>query len=171
MPSRLRHKVESSVIRVWTHFLHFADFCLRQRPLHKTSLVGDTKVNLPAKKRVSLISYNYLPLVFFTAFFSLLRVSVAQEFRIVPDANLPILDSSGSPIRTNLSFQLGTFTNSTNATQVLSLIGSQTNQSQIAPLVSNYYSIFTYGCQSRQRHGCIHDLYGSQSVSRNAKFD
>ena len=146
MPPTLRQKVVSSDIRVWTHLLHFTDFCLRQRPLHKTSLVGDTKVNLPAKKRVSLISYNYLPLVFFTAFFSLLRVSTAQvlEFRIVPDTNLPILDSSGSTIRTNLSFQLGTFTNSTNATQVLSLIGSQTNQSQIASLmVSNFHSLFT----------------------------
>ncbi|NBO86758.1 MAG: hypothetical protein EBV00_01135 [Burkholderiaceae bacterium] len=146
MPLTLRQKAESSVIRARIYSPPLADFCLSQRPLHKTSLVGDTKVNLPAKKRLSLISYNYLPLVFFTAFFSLLRVSTAQvlEFRIVPDTNLPILDSSGSAMRTNLSFQLGTFTNSTNAVQVLSLIGSQTNQSQIAALmVSNYYSIFT----------------------------
>jgi hypothetical protein len=144
MPPTLRQKVVSSDIRVWTHFLHIADFCVRTALPPKEFFFRDTKGNLCAKKRVSLISYNYLPLVFFTAFFSLLRVSTAQEFRIVPDTNLPILDSSGSPIRTNLSFQLGTFTNSTNATQVLSLIGSQTNQSQIASLmVSNFHSIFT----------------------------
>ena len=144
MPPTLRQKVVSSDIRVWTHFLHFADFCLRAGVLPKEFLVRDTKGNLCAKRRLSLISYKYLPLVFFTAFFSLLRVSVAQDIRITTDTNLPILDSSGSPIRTNLSFQLGTFTNSTNAIQVLSLIGSQTNQSQIASLmVSNYYSIFT----------------------------
>lgn len=145
MPPTLRQKVVSSDIRVWTHFLHLADFCLRKGLLTGESLIKNRKANLRSEKMLSLISYNYLPLVFFTAFFSLLRVSTAQvlEFRIVPDTNLPILDSSGSPIRTNLSFQLGTFTNSTNATQVLSLIGSQTNQSQIAPLVSNYYSIFT----------------------------
>jgi hypothetical protein len=144
MPPTLRQKVVSSDIRVWTHFLHFADFCLRKGLLTGESLIKNRKANLRSEKMLSLISYNYLPLVFFTAFFSLLRVSTAQEFRIVPDTNLPILDSSGSTIRTNLSLQLGTFTNSTNAVQVLSLIGSQTNQSQIAALmVSNYYSIFT----------------------------
>ncbi len=143
MPPTLRQKVKSSVIRVGPHSLRFADFFVCTAPPPKEFFIRDTKANLCAKKRPSLISYNYLPLVFFTAFFSLLRVSTAQEFRIVPDTNLPILDSSGSPIRTNLSFQLGTFTNSTNAIQVLSLIGSQTNQSQIAPLLSNYYSIFT----------------------------
>ena len=146
MPPTLRQKVVSSDIRVWTHFLHFADFCLRKGLLTGESLIKNRKANLRSEKMLSLISYNYLPLVFFTAFFSLLRVSTAQvlEFRIVPDTNLPILDSSGSTIRTNLSLQLGTFTNSTSAVQVLSLIGSQTNQSQIAALmVSNYYSIFT----------------------------
>jgi len=146
MPSTLRQKVVSSDIRVWTHFFHFADFCLRKGLLTGESLIKNRKANLRSEKMLSLISYNYLPLVFFTAFFSLLRVSTAQvlEFRIVPDTNLPILDSSGSTIRTNLSFQLGTFTNSTNATQVLSLIGSQTNQSQIASLmVSNFHSLFT----------------------------
>jgi len=146
MPPTLRQKVVSSDIRVWTHFLHFADFCLRKGLLTGESLIKNRKANLRSEKMLSLISYNYLPLVFFTAFFSLLRVSTAQvlEFRIVPNTNLPILDSSGSPIRTNLSLQLGTFTNSTNAVQVLSLIGSQTNQSQIASLmVSNFHSIFT----------------------------
>ena len=146
MPLTLRQKVESSDIRVWTHFLHFAGFCLRKGLLTGESLIKNRKANLRSEKMPSLISYNYLPLVFFTAFFSLLRVSTAQvlEFRIVPDTNLPILDSSGSAIRTNLSFQLGTFTNSTNAIQVLSLIGSQTNQSQIAALmVSNFHSLFT----------------------------
>ncbi len=144
MPPTLRQKVESSVIRDYIHYRIFEAFCLHKEPLPKESLARDTKANLCAKKKLSLISYNYLPLVFFTAFFSLLRVSMAQEFRIVPDTNLPILDSSGSPIRTNLSFQLGTFTNSTNAIQVLSLIGSQTNQSQIASLmVSNFHSLFT----------------------------
>ena len=146
MPPTLRQKVVSSDIRVWTHFLHFADFCLRKGLLTGESLIKNRKANLRSEKMLSLISYNYLPLVFFTAFFSLLRVSTAQvlEFRIVPNTNLPILDSSGSPIRTNLSLQLGTFTNSTNAVQVLSLIGSQTNQSQIASLmVSNFHSLFT----------------------------
>lgn len=144
MPPTLRQKVVSSDIRVWTHLLHFTDFCLRKGLLTGQSLIKNRKANLRSEKMLSLISYNYLPLVFFTAFFSLLRVSTAQEFRIVPDTNLPILDSSGSPIRTNLSFQLGTFTSSTNATQVLSLIGSQTNQSQIASLmVSNFHSLFT----------------------------
>ena len=144
MPPTLRQKVVSSDIRVWTHLLHFTDFCLRKGLLTGESLIKNRKANLRSEKMLSLISYNYLPLVFFTAFFSLLRVSTAQEFRIVPDTNLPILDSSGSPIRTNLSFQLGTFTSSTNATQVLSLIGSQTNQSQIASLmVSNFHSLFT----------------------------
>lgn len=144
MPPTLRQKVKSSVIRVGPHSLRFADFFERTALPPKEFLIRDTKANLCAKKRLSLISYNYLPLVFFTALFSLLRVSVAQDIRITTDTNLPILDSSGSPIRTNLSFQLGTFTNSTNAIQVLSLIGSQTNQSQIASLmVSNYYSIFT----------------------------
>jgi hypothetical protein len=146
MPPTLRQKVVSCDIRVWNHFLRFADFCLRKGLLTGESLIKNRKANLRSEKMLSLISYNYLPLVFFTAFFSLLRISTAQvlEFRIVPDTNLPILDSSGSTIRTNLSLQLGTFTNSTNAVQVLSLIGSQTNQSQIAALmVSNYYSIFT----------------------------
>ena len=144
MPPTLRQKVESSVIRDYIHYRNFEAFCLHTEPLPKESLARDTMANLCAKKRLSLISYNYLPLVFFTAFFSLLRVSMAQEFRIVPDTNLPILDSSQSPLRTNLSFQLGTFTNSTNAIQVLSLIGSQTNQSQIASLmVSNFHSLFT----------------------------
>ena len=76
MPPTLRQKVESSDIRAWTHFLHFADFCLRKGLLTEESLIKNRKANLRSEKMLSLISYNYLPLVFFAAFSSFLSFGV-----------------------------------------------------------------------------------------------
>jgi hypothetical protein len=66
------------------------------------------------------------------------------RFQISLDTNRLTLSSSGEVLTTNLSLQLGTFTNSTNALEVLALIQGQTNQSGIvALLTNNFRSLFS----------------------------
>ena len=61
------------------------------------------------------------------------------RFQISLDTNRLPLSSSGEVLTTNLSLQLGTFTNSTNALEVLALIRGQTNQSGIVALLTNNF--------------------------------
>jgi hypothetical protein len=60
-------------------------------------------------------------------------------FQIIRDTNRLPLSSSGELLTTNLSLQLGTFTNSTNALDVVALIRGQTNQSGIVGLLTNNF--------------------------------
>ena len=64
------------------------------------------------------------------------------RFQITLDTNRLPLSSSGEVLTTNLSLQLGTFTNSTNALEVLALIRGQTNQSGIVDLLTNNFRAF-----------------------------
>lgn len=61
------------------------------------------------------------------------------RFQISLDTNRLPLSSSGEVLTTNLSLQLGTFTNSTNALDVVALIRGQTNQSGIVDLLTNNF--------------------------------
>jgi hypothetical protein len=61
------------------------------------------------------------------------------RFQISLDPNRLPLSSSGELLTTNLSLQLGTFTNSTNALNVVALIRGQTNQSGIIDLLTNNF--------------------------------
>ena len=64
------------------------------------------------------------------------------RFQISLDTNRLPLSSSGQVLTTNLSLQLGTFTNSTNALDVVALIRGQTNQSGIVDLLTNNFRAF-----------------------------
>jgi len=64
------------------------------------------------------------------------------RFQISLDTNRLTLSSSGEVLTTNLSLQLGTFTNSTNAQDVVALIRGQTNQSGIVDLLTNNFRAF-----------------------------
>jgi len=64
------------------------------------------------------------------------------RFQISLDTNRLPLSSSGEALTTNLSLQLGTFTNSTNALDVVALIRGQTNQSGIVDLLTNNFRAF-----------------------------
>ena len=64
------------------------------------------------------------------------------RFQISLDSNRLPLSSSGEVLTTNLSLQLGTFTNSTNALDVVALIRGQTNQSGIVDLLTNNFRAF-----------------------------
>jgi len=64
------------------------------------------------------------------------------RFQISLDTNRLPLSSSGEVLTTNLSLQLGTFTNSTNALDVVALIRGQTNQSGIVDLLTNNFRAF-----------------------------
>jgi hypothetical protein len=64
------------------------------------------------------------------------------RFQISLDTNRLPLSSSGEVLTTNLSLQLGTFTNSTNALDVVALIRGQTNQSGIVDLLTNNFCAF-----------------------------
>jgi len=61
------------------------------------------------------------------------------RFQISLDTDRLPLSSSGEVLTTNLSLQLGTFTNSTNALDVVALIRDQTNQSGIVGLLTNNF--------------------------------
>ena len=61
------------------------------------------------------------------------------RFQISLDTDRLPLSSSGEVLTTNLSLQLGTFTNSTNALDVVALIRDQTNQSGIVNLLTNNF--------------------------------
>lgn len=61
------------------------------------------------------------------------------RFQISLDTDRLPLSSSGEVLTTNLSLQLGTFTNSTNALDVVALIRGQTNQSGIVGLLTNNF--------------------------------
>ena len=64
------------------------------------------------------------------------------RFQISLDTNRLPLSSSGEVLTTNLSLRLGTFTNSTNALDVVALIRGQTNQSGIVDLLTNNFRAF-----------------------------
>jgi hypothetical protein len=64
------------------------------------------------------------------------------RFQISLDTNRLPSSSSGEVLTTNLSLQLGTFTNSTNALDVVALIRGQTNQSGIVDLLTNNFRAF-----------------------------
>jgi hypothetical protein len=64
------------------------------------------------------------------------------RFSITLDTNRLPLSSSGEVLTTNLSLQLGTFTNSTNALDVVALIRGQTNLSRIVDLLSTNFRAF-----------------------------
>ncbi len=65
--------------------------------------------------------------------------TIYGRLQISLDPNRLPLSFSGQVVTTNLSLQIGTFTNSTNALEVLELIRGQTNQSGIVDLLTNNF--------------------------------
>lgn len=69
------------------------------------------------------------------------RAQTDGRFHITLDTNRLPVSSSGQLLTTNLSLQLGTFTNSTNAQDVVALIRGQTNPSEIVSLLTTNFRV------------------------------
>lgn len=86
-----------------------------------------------------LVFYLFLLLPLLALWPSKGEAQTDGRFQIIIDTNRLPRSSSGEVLTTNLSLQLGTFTNSTNALEVLALVRGQTNQSGIVDLLTNNF--------------------------------
>ena len=95
-------------------------------------------------RTVSLIFWLFLLLPLLALWPRTGEAQTDGRFQISLDTDRLPLSSSGEVLTTNLSLQLGTFTNSTNALDVVALIRGQTNQSGIVGLLTNNFrSLFS----------------------------
>ena len=69
------------------------------------------------------------------------RAQTDGRFQITLDTNRLPVSSSGQVLTSNLSLRLGTFTNSTNAQDVVALIRGQTNPAEIVSLLTNQFRV------------------------------
>lgn len=109
------------------------------RPIsHDRSKTGSTARRSTPGSRV-LFPWAFLILLILSPWVG--RAQTDGRFQISLDTNRLPLSSSGLTLTTNLSLQLGTFTNSTNALDVVALIRGQTNRAQIIADLTNQFQV------------------------------